>query len=248
MHFSVAVITNDENESVDDLLEQYGEEYEGAQVIEIDRTKEEIIQEMKSKRTADFFLNRNIKDNHDTDAIMYSECKTDEDYFNFYKECHSPYSEFDDEGNEISTNNPNATWDWYCIGGRWSGCLLHTKDGNNVDRGYISNIDFDFIDDDRKKLLKTIWEVKVEGKPLDKKNDNYFYVSFDKRTGEEIKEKYKTLEEFIKAEGPTDGTYSVVTPDGVWWDNVCSEKDRLTFKKIAEKYKDCYITIVDCHI
>lgn len=31
----------------------------------------------------------------------------------------------DDEGNVLSTYNPNSEWDWWVIGGRWSNDLLH---------------------------------------------------------------------------------------------------------------------------
>lgn len=30
---------------------------------------------------------------------------------------------------EYSTNNPDAKWDWYVLGGRWSGCYIRLKPG-----------------------------------------------------------------------------------------------------------------------
>lgn len=61
---------------------------------------------------------------------------------------------------EYSTYNPNSKWDWYSLGGRWSGCFIKLKDGASgtigfpslvcenkagVDQAYKSDIDFDKI-------------------------------------------------------------------------------------------------------
>lgn len=31
---------------------------------------------------------------------------------------------YDEEGNAISAGNPDAKWDWYSVGGRWSNMLI----------------------------------------------------------------------------------------------------------------------------
>lgn len=41
----------------------------------------------------------------------------------------------------IDRTNPNKQWDWYVIGGRWSGMLL-THDGTRVDQARKGDIDF----------------------------------------------------------------------------------------------------------
>lgn len=38
--------------------------------------------------------------------------------------------------------NPNAKWDWWQVGGRWSG-KLRTKTGQSVDEGFVRDLDFD---------------------------------------------------------------------------------------------------------
>lgn len=38
--------------------------------------------------------------------------------------------------------NPNAKWDWYQLGGRWSGFFI-TKDGEKTDSDVVENIDFE---------------------------------------------------------------------------------------------------------
>jgi hypothetical protein len=40
----------------------------------------------------------------------------------------------------VNRTNPNAKWDWYVVGGRWSG-LLPTKDGRRVDEATKGEID-----------------------------------------------------------------------------------------------------------
>lgn len=44
----------------------------------------------------------------------------------------------------IDRTNPNKEWDWWAVGGRWSGEIL-TKSGDRVDVAQKSNVDFDGI-------------------------------------------------------------------------------------------------------
>ena len=58
--------------------------------------------------------------------------------------------ELDDNENLISTYNPNSKWDWYSLGGRWSGFLVlkeRKEDGSiiEVDEAYFSEIDWDYM-------------------------------------------------------------------------------------------------------
>lgn len=41
--------------------------------------------------------------------------------------------------------NPNAKYDWYQEGGRWSGCLVN-KEGKNCNHDYVTEIDWDKTD------------------------------------------------------------------------------------------------------
>lgn len=43
-----------------------------------------------------------------------------------YQEAIEGYEEddLDEDGNLLSTCNPNSKWDWYEVGGRWHGMLL----------------------------------------------------------------------------------------------------------------------------
>ena len=51
----------------------------------------------------------------------------------------------DENGNIYSTYNPNSKWDWYTIGGRWTGGLV-TKEGRETNSDYISEIDWNKTD------------------------------------------------------------------------------------------------------
>ena len=49
----------------------------------------------------------------------------DEDWL--YKQA-TEWENVDEEGNIVSTRNPNSKWDWWAIGGRWSGRVLNTTE------------------------------------------------------------------------------------------------------------------------
>lgn len=56
----------------------------------------------------------------------------------------------DEEGNILSTYNPDSKWDWYSIGGRWSGYLpLKARDeaGNPIEanEAYCDEIDWEYL-------------------------------------------------------------------------------------------------------
>jgi len=52
---------------------------------------------------------------------------TDEDHYQSMIEWYEPEN-IDEDGNVFSTCNPQAKWDWYSLGGRWSG-LIKLKEG-----------------------------------------------------------------------------------------------------------------------
>lgn len=58
------------------------------------------------------------------DSIFQLENMTDEEFANevFYR-FNDSVLEFDENGNQLSTYNSNAKWDWWVIGGRWHGEL-----------------------------------------------------------------------------------------------------------------------------
>lgn len=101
--------------------------------------------------------------------------------FNSFEECYavkgdiwnSNRYQLDDDGvwREYSTYNPDSKWDWYQLGGRWSGAFIKLKDGasgtmgdrswmtmhrHGVDQAYKKDIDFAAIKSSaRSEALKT---------------------------------------------------------------------------------------------
>ena len=181
----------------------------------------------------------------------------------------APYDEnlevkpYKDEYGEESTYNPKSKWDWYEIGGRWSG-LLKLKDGKSGKKGepaygctpaeadeydscLTSDLNFEAMKQARYTQMESFencWEKKFY-KP------EYFNRMYP---SEYIYIKTKT----------TFGTHSVITPDGNW--HSCGEmglfgcssetpEEKQTF---IDSYYEMfikpaiengwYITIVDCHI
>lgn len=168
-------------------------------------------------------------------------------------------SEIDEETGEYGYwENPNAKWDWYEVGGRWSNILKY-KDGSKGNFGYVKDIDFT-PDEDTYKEAARFWEVVVDKEPLKEGekesdfitcyNDNYYkdyYLN---------KELYaKMLSQF--------STRAVITPDGKWhevgemgWFGCSSEsadeniKWEMHYKErfIDSAHPDWILAIVDCHI
>lgn len=89
--------------------------------------------------------------------------------YNTFEECYAEkggewngnaYILEDGEWREYSTYNPDSKWDWYQLGGRWTGCFIKLKDGAQgtigdsswasrnspgVDQARKKDIDFDAI-------------------------------------------------------------------------------------------------------
>jgi len=142
--------------------------------------------------------------------------------------------------------NPNKKWDWWQIGGRYSGLLKLRDSGNVVNSAKIKDIDFEGMTQARIQEYEACWK-EAEGK------DNatrYFMFGIEKNI---------TLEDYLrKAQMFT--TFAVITPDGKWYEKgemswwACVSNEEAEWD---EKYKERFLdtanpewtlTIVDCHI
>lgn len=240
-HFVVAVIHR-EDQSVDDLLAPYDESISVAPYIR--KTKEEAIKYAREN---------------------YPSCKDKSD-----EECYKYYAngyDTDEDGNIISTYNPNSKWDWYVIGGRWSGMLKAVgretdENGNTiftdryVNEARISDIDFSSDPEAYAEAIRE-WEVLVEG---DEQRPGEDFCSFYKP--EYYLNYYGTKEKYAEAMA-TFTTYAVVTPNGLWhqkaemgWfgmDNATPEDSKNWPLHYYERFiknadPNLIMTIVDCHI
>lgn len=152
--------------------------------------------------------------------------------------------------------NPNAKWDWFVIGGRWSN-LIKNRNGDRSDVEKISNIDLS-IDEKFYKEFMRYWEVVVEEQELLPTENKMDFLNFYKK--EYYTDRYKTKENFATRQASF-GTFAAVTPHGEWiekgnmgwWGandatDESIEKYINQFNQLLEKYPEYYLTVVDCHI
>ena len=275
MHFTVGVITtNPSLEEVENLLAPFDENIKVKPYIY--QAKQEIID--NEKRSAEG-LRKDIKDysedNYDSNgAIPYwfdtneryvnppkmkefyqklLSCNTDEDYYRFYRRYNEDCN-FDENGNELTTYNPDSKWDWYSIGGRWDG-MFDKENGENT--LLIKDIKWDNSTEEEKEYYKRYWEVVVEGQPLKEDEDKMKFFSLYKK--EYYIDFYHTKEEYVER-ATKNHTYAVITPEGEWiapgemgWFSSSESPDDQNkyeewFYKYMEEHPDYYLTLVDCHI
>lgn len=269
-HFSVAVITNKKpsKQTIAEILAPYNEGIEVPRYIRM--TKEQIIAS-KRKRLEDYKESHAYKAFH-ADPEKYArehaynpghveylktgydeECaKSDqeiyEDYIRYYEK-----EEISPDGGVYSTENPNAKWDWYEIGGRWNGSLpVGTR---TVNTAKISNVNWGRM------------EVSEYLKANPEKEEEYAKRIHDCEifTPEYFRKRYRSLEDFAMQE-MSPQTYAVIVPNKngeyEWHEagkcrmfgisEATPEEQgvfaREYYDRFIEPNMDKYITIVDCHI
>ena len=219
-HYTVAVFHR-KDQDIDDLLAPYDENMSVEPYIKY--TMQEAIDWVK----------KNIAGYHDKPDFECWQWMADE-----YD------GRTDDEGNIYSTYNPDSKWDWYSIGGRWSGEFIPE------DEAIVKDIDFSMNKEDYEQALK-FWKENVDGD-----TDKLFYKK------EYYYDRYGTAEKYAEY-CASFSTYAVITPDGKWhapgemgyW-GMSSESDD-EYRDWHDHYKERFIdtadpewvlTIVDCHI
>lgn len=135
-------------------LEQYAEDLEVEAYVE--RTKEEAINDVQRnqrKRYLEAVKALQI-DNLNSQSMEFYQKIVDQgptiSKEDAWEEVLSWGYELDEDENLLSTYNPNSKWDWYCVGGRWSGFLVlkeRAEDGGirEVNEAYFSDIDWDYM-------------------------------------------------------------------------------------------------------
>lgn len=177
-----------------------------------------------------------------------------EDYCGYY---------FDEEMQDYGYwQNPNAKWDWYEIGGRWSGSLeVRDDDGKimKVDSASIKDLVFDERSMKYAAALR-FWELYIDGaEPANDEEREQIEDCFYKK--EYYTSRYRSKEEYAECQA-SPATYAFVdyegewheTGDMGWWGMDVSalgqeaQYDRDFEMMLADAGDDDWITIVDCHI
>lgn len=284
-HFSVAVFTKPNGKTVDQLLAPYYEGIEMKPYIKytrqqaIDAMRKEIREYMESD-----MYNRYLEDpekyKEDCSEAHFKHISTYHKRLNWTDEqCYEKQKLWfdedmiDEEGNLLSTYNPNSKWDWYSIGGRFPGKLKANKGkhgegsafrsnpkvNGEFDSARVGDIDFSMDMDSYNKAIRW-WEVVIDKCPLKEgENEEDFDTFYNENY---FKEYYRDKETYAKICASCN-TYAVIDPDGKW-----HEKGEMLYFGISTEtadesldwdlhYKERFLdtadpdwtlTIVDCHI
>lgn len=163
--------------------------------------------------------------------------------------------------------NPNSKWDWYSIGGRWTGFFKikdnpkYSKDiyigspglmTESAKKGYadsirICDIDFEGMKKEKIEKAKEYWK-EIQKKIAE--GDKTVYLIYGVKEGETEQE---YIDDFCGF-----STYAILK-DGEWyakgemgWWGVSSNEDEnwsIEFEKLIKSLpEDTLLTVVDCHI
>ena len=260
-HYTVAVISyTGTEEEVTELLAPFDEGIEVEKYIY--RTKEQIIEDGRERQEG---ILKRIQE-YNKDELIEVLTSPSYDWYRRVLAAQTPQDFYDvevntdmvdEEGNEYSTYNPESRWDWWEIGGRWSGSL-RDYNGEYHNTLKIADWDYNYINPDNIAYHSRFWEIAVEGaEPTEEEKSKYilwykpeYYI-----------EKYGNKSNYIKSM-ITFSAYALLTPDGEWlepgkmgwWgvshaDPADHGKWERDFTSLIDTFdKDMYITIVDCHI
>lgn len=239
MHFPVTVITKDGD--YDSALAPF------SQHLLVDwyviRTKSELITEKRreyewAKKSNQKKLLNYLESNYDfsdDDNLITSIIRTDTD------EC----TRFDEDGNELSQWNPSGKWDWYQLGGRYSGMLHLAR--YTVKKG--ETIFFHSVETTDSAKVKDIdWNSYKLSPELNEQHR--------KEWNDNLKSDYGTVDNYLKICNSF-FTWNLLY-DSVWYrpddsDLFCMDMDKnleyqRTFFEIMDHLSpDNYVSIIDCH-
>ena len=154
----------------------------------------------------------------------------------------------DENGNLISTYNPDSKWDWYEVGGRWSG-LLPLKNGGFANEATVGEVDFSLDKEEYEKSL-TVWNAVVNNKPLPAGLDWGSLGFFSRPNKDYFLERYGNATDYAESQAVFT-THDVITADGVWHgrdDDSVSWDISYAKKFLVGLDPDMRLTIIDRHI
>lgn len=242
-HFTVLVVDTKNEKSVDEWMEPF---YEG---LEKDRISDCSVQD-----TLKYLKDHNVDFPYD-----YVNETNLEEYLAVVKNEGFDISEHDNEGNLYYFGNKDAKWDWYEIGGRWSG-MLKKLDGTRCDECEVKDLDLS-LDTRAYNEAKRFWEVVVDKQPLtDVERPSDFFTMFKP---EYYTEMYGDRDAFAKNQASF-STFAMLL-DGEWYEQgemgwfamSDTTKESLekfndfldkTLRELKQTHPHTTVTLVDCHI
>lgn len=246
-HYAVGVVVDKPDMAlVKEILAPYDENLEVEPYIE--RTRKEVLEECNR------YINAYLTNPEGNKSYKgFADCNTVEELLDFYKdfwEC-----EFDENGNRLSTYNPNSKWDWWCIGGRYTGDFMDNDFMKVGEYPVYNELTDEQIDNIKKRWAYYNHEIEM----TDEEAEECGVCLFFRR--EYPVERYKTFDNYMK-ECTSNIPYAIVDEDGwyskgnVGWfgcDDATTDSindyDKFTEEYFAKKEnKDKYIVIIDCHI
>lgn len=119
--------------NVEENLSRYDENIEVDPYVRY--TKQEAIDKAKNDIANGYYWSTSNMSKEEIKAI-----NTDEEYYQYTLKAWG--YETDENGNLLTTYNPNSKWDWWTVGGRWSG-YLPTINGEVTNNCVVGNVDWD---------------------------------------------------------------------------------------------------------
>lgn len=221
-HYKVLIIHN-ENQNIEELLAPYDENLEVEPYLEYEHN--DAIEMIKEEYMP---FNDFLKE--------YS----DEQLLEWYVKEYS--AELLKDGDIYTTYNPNSKWDWYQVGGRFSGELELTEEGRlnavgEIEKKYYIDIDlkslredsdylryvdtaplkyikwFTPLSDEAKASARRWWEINIDGDELKDGEEKDKYFFWNP---EWFKRRYKDVDTYLKDKEMIT-FFAVLTPDGKWY-------------------------------
>jgi hypothetical protein len=258
-HYDVAVFTTDKDQSIDTLLAPYDENttvepYVQHTKAELIRKTREFVQALfdteykKWKRYPKLFELKRFGYPAYICSLKLSPTfmKMSDDEL-YQERVRGMEHRLNENGDLLTTYNPDSKWDWYRVGGGWNKTLIRKGTGERCNTAFVRDIDFEAM--------------KREAVARLQPHEKAIVGSYTKDPS--LRERFPTEEEYLTYTALY-GTFAVVTPDGKWhapgtmgwWgiSSASSEDERDWYLGYYERFikpaleKNWYLTIVDCHI
>lgn len=248
-HYSVAII-HTKDESIEDILSPFDENLE-VDFINVEDEARDRYNNGYEKAVVDsngeyiLYDSRYAKDYQNVKNIPIKDIFKDFDSFMEYHGC-----DFQDGIGYGYWSNKNAKWDWYQVGGRFSGFLVSNVDGSSKDEIPIDEWDIDYTEDGKYDSMLAEWDCLID------KNCYPYGMKY-------MIDRYDNANTYASI-CCTNFTYAVITPDGEWhspgtvgWWGYSSDTGK-EFRDWVFNFKDNFynpylnkdyiVTIVDAHI